>query len=262
MVRDGLELNGSEVLLDAFAGVGTFAILLAPHVKKVLAIEESSAAVADARENAAGIDNLEFLVGRTEDVLRSLDPPPDAVVLDPPRAGCHPLALERLAQLGPRRVAYVSCDVETLARDLKILCDGPFSLVGVTPLDMFPTNASPGGGSIPDPGQRRAWRITRDSGPMSDRSGGNGGNLTEGKLLDPATLEQHTRQSNLVLASASPRRAELMAGMGLDFRVSPAGINEDPLPGEPAEELVQRLAWAKAWSVAKGIDPRAGGRRG
>ena len=138
VVRDGLELDGSEVLLDAFAGVGTFAILLAPHVKKVLAIEESSAAVADARENASGIDNLEFLVGRTEDVLRSLDPPPDAVVLDPPRAGCHPLALERLAQLGPRRVAYVSCDVETLARDLKILCDGPFSLVGVTPLDMFP----------------------------------------------------------------------------------------------------------------------------
>ena len=88
---------------------------------------------------------------------------------------------------------------------------------------------------------------------MSDRSDGNGGNLTGGKLLDPATLEQHTRQSNLVLASASPRRAELMAGMGLDFRVSPAGINEDPLPGEPAEELVQRLAWAKAWSVAIGL---------
>ena len=88
---------------------------------------------------------------------------------------------------------------------------------------------------------------------MSDRSGGNGGNLTGGKLLDQATLEQHTRQSNLVLASASPRRAELMAGMGLDFRVSPAGINEDPLPGEPAEELVQRLAWAKAWSVAMGL---------
>ena len=88
---------------------------------------------------------------------------------------------------------------------------------------------------------------------MSDRSDGNGGNLTGGKLLDSATLEQHTRQSNLVLASASPRRAELMAGMGLDFRVSPAGINEDPLPGEPAEELVQRLAWAKAWSVANGL---------
>ena len=88
---------------------------------------------------------------------------------------------------------------------------------------------------------------------MSDRSDGNGGNLTGGKLLHQATLEQHTRQSDLVLASASPRRAELMAGMGLDFRVSPAGINEDPLPGEPAEELVQRLAWAKAWSVARGL---------
>jgi len=138
VIRDGLQLDGSEVLLDAYTGVGTFAILLARYARKVLAVEESKAAVADAKENAAGLDNVEFLLGKTEDVLQGLAEPPDAVVLDPPRAGCQPRALERLCQLAPPRVAYVSCDAETLARDLKILCQGPYKLDRVAPLDMFP----------------------------------------------------------------------------------------------------------------------------
>ena len=138
VVRDGLELDGSEVLLDAYTGVGTFAILLARYVRKVLAVEESTAAVADAKENATGLNNVEFLLGKTEDVLQRLAEPPDAVVLDPPRAGCQPQALERLCQLAPKRVAYVSCDAETLARDLKILCQGTYVLDRVVPLDMFP----------------------------------------------------------------------------------------------------------------------------
>ena len=78
IVKDGLGLTGAEVLLDAYTGVGTFAVLLAPYVKKVLAVEESSAAVADARENAAGLDNVEFLLGKTEDVLLRLTESPDA----------------------------------------------------------------------------------------------------------------------------------------------------------------------------------------
>lgn len=141
LVREGLALDGSEVILDAYAGVGTFAILLAPFVKKVLAVEESAAAVADARENlesTGNAQNVEFLLGKTETVLQELEQVPDAVVLDPPRAGCQPPALERLAQLAPRRVAYVSCDAETLARDLKLLCQGPYSVEQVAPLDMFP----------------------------------------------------------------------------------------------------------------------------
>lgn len=138
VVREGLSLKGSEVLVDAYTGVGTFAILLARYVRKVLAVEESKAAVADAKENAAGLDNVEFLLGKTEDVLQGLVETPDALVLDPPRAGCQPRALERLCQLAPPRVAYVSCDAETLARDLKVLCEGPYKLDRVAPLDMFP----------------------------------------------------------------------------------------------------------------------------
>ncbi|PKB64028.1 MAG: 23S rRNA (uracil(1939)-C(5))-methyltransferase RlmD [SAR202 cluster bacterium Io17-Chloro-G2] len=137
-VKEGLGLTGNENLLDAYTGVGAIAVLLAPYVKRVLAVEESTAAVADARENAAGLDNVEFLLGKTEDVLSRLMDSPDAVVLDPPRAGCQPAALESLVRLAPKRVAYVSCDPETLARDLKFLCQEAYVLDRVVPLDMFP----------------------------------------------------------------------------------------------------------------------------
>ena len=139
VVRRGLRLTPDDVLLDAYTGVGAFAILLAPYVKKVVAVEESSAAVADCRANAAGVPNLEFVLGRAEEVLGSLDAQPDAVVLDPPRAGCQPRALEGLLQLAPSRVAYVSCDAETMARDLKPLCESVNTLSSRSfPLDMFP----------------------------------------------------------------------------------------------------------------------------
>ena len=69
VVKDALNLKGTEVLLDAYAGVGTFAILLAPYASKVIAIEESSAAVADAKVNAENTHNVEFILGKTEEVL-------------------------------------------------------------------------------------------------------------------------------------------------------------------------------------------------
>ena len=90
--------------------------------------------------------------------------------------------------------------------------------------------------------------MTRYSGPMRDRSGSD-----EQGALSPLLPEPPPHQPRLVLASASPRRAELLAGMGLDFEVVPAGINEDPLQDESAEELVQRLSWSKARAVADGL---------
>jgi len=138
IIEEGLRLAPGDLLLDAYAGVGTFAVLLAPKVKKVFAIEESPSAVHDAISNAEGLDNIEFLEGKTELLMPDLPQRPEKVVLDPPRAGCQPVALAALAKLAPSRVAYVSCDPETLARDLKIMCNSGYKLEYVQPIDMFP----------------------------------------------------------------------------------------------------------------------------
>ena len=216
VVREALDLAGNEVLLDAYTGVGTFAILLAPYVKKVYAVEESSAAVADARENAAGLDNVEFLLGKAEDVMAEvagLTEPPDVVLLDPPRAGCHAEVLHRIIGLNPPRLVYVSCDPETLSRDLKILCNGHYSIDRIQPLDMFPQTHHVESVAV----------LTRNNSAASP---------------------------TLVLASASPRRRELLTELGLDFSVIPSNAPEIPIPGESPQEMVQRLSQDKAEMVA------------
>ena len=138
LVFDRLVPRGDELLVDAYAGVGTFAILLAPTAGEVIGIEESAAAVRDARHNAAELENVRFVEGKTERELPNLERQPDLVILDPARPGCHPAVLEALVRAEPRRVVYVSCDPSTLARDLSVLVNGGFRLESVQPLDMFP----------------------------------------------------------------------------------------------------------------------------
>ena len=138
LIRDRLGLAGTGVLVDAYAGVGTLGVLLAPMVTRVIAIEESASAVKDAAINTLGLDNVEFLQQRTEDALEALEETPDYVILDPPRKGCDTRALEALTGRPPKKIAYVSCDPESLARDLGILHQGPFRIDEVQPIDMFP----------------------------------------------------------------------------------------------------------------------------
>jgi 23S rRNA (uracil1939-C5)-methyltransferase len=220
VVRDRLKLGPEDVLLDAYTGVGTFAILLAPHVKQVIAVEESSAAVADAKQNAADLQNIEFVLGRTEDVLRKLPVTPDVVVLDPPRSGCQPRALESLIAMAPSRVAYVSCDAETLGRDLKILCAGGYRLDEVAPLDMFPQTH----------------------------------HVECVALLSLGEPSDKPPSPRLTLASASPRRRELMDILGLEFTVTPADMLEEPIPGESPVDMVRRLSLEKAQAVAANME--------
>ena len=220
VVRDRLQLGPEDVLLDAYTGVGTFAILLAPHVKQVIAVEESSAAVADAKKNAAELQNVEFVLGRTEDVLRKLTVTPDVVVLDPPRSGCQPRALESLIAMAPSRVAYVSCDAETLGRDLKILCAGGYRLDEVAPLDMFPQTH----------------------------------HVECVALLSLGEPSDKPPSPRLTLASASPRRQELMDVLGLEYTITPADLSEEPIPGESPVDMVRRLSLEKAQAVAANME--------
>ena len=245
VIRENLSLTPDDILLDAYTGVGAFAILLAPHVSQVLAIEESAAAVADAQENAVHAPNIQFIVGRTETALTQLPIPPDAVILDPPRSGCQPQALEKLAQLSPPRLAYVSCDPETLARDLKILCNANYTLTRIIPIDMFPQthhiesvailHYTPNPTHHPEPSHRAEH--SHHPAPADH----------------PERVEGQPPPQTLTLASASPRRRELMNALGLPFRIQPADIPENPLPNEPPQDMVERLSREKALTVAASL---------
>lgn len=140
VVRDRMAAGPDDVVVDAYAGVGTFAALLANTVGRVIAIEESGPAVDDARHNVDGLPNVELRLGRSETLLAEIEEQVQAVILDPPRVGCRPEALDAVARLGPNRVIYVSCDAASLGRDLRILCDGThgFRLLEIQPVDMFP----------------------------------------------------------------------------------------------------------------------------
>ena len=136
-----LELEPHAALLDAYCGGGAFMLSLLPSGGRCLGIESSSEAIADARLNARTTGAAERAYFEVGDVGRALAQRPvrcDAVVLDPPRGGCSAEALAGIAATGARRIAYVSCDPATLARDIGRLARDGYRLERVQPVDMFP----------------------------------------------------------------------------------------------------------------------------
>jgi tRNA/tmRNA/rRNA uracil-C5-methylase (TrmA/RlmC/RlmD family) len=145
VARDFLRQSGSRFLVDAYCGVGFFALELADLVESYLGIEYDRQAIKAARRNALSRQrpNGDFLAGRTEDLLTEvLDRLParqTTLVLDPPRTGCTPDSRELLRRLQPAQLIHISCHPATLARDLNVLCaEGVFELRQLVPLDMFP----------------------------------------------------------------------------------------------------------------------------
>lgn len=140
-------LTGSEIVWDLYCGIGTISLFLAQKAGKVYGVEVVPEAIEDARKNAKlnGISNVEFYEGKAEEVLprlfREEGIQADVIVVDPPRKGCDRACLDTMLSMMPKRIVYVSCDSATLARDLKILCEGGYELKEVQPVDMFPQTA-------------------------------------------------------------------------------------------------------------------------
>ncbi|MDH6374927.1 23S rRNA (uracil1939-C5)-methyltransferase [Paenibacillus sp. PastF-3] len=136
-------LTGNETVIDAYCGIGTISLFLAQHAAKVYGVEIVPEAIEDARANAKlnEMKNVVFEVGASEDVIpnwKEQGITADVIVVDPPRKGCDPRLLETILAMKPERVVYVSCNPSTLARDLRVLEDGGYRTVEVTPVDMFP----------------------------------------------------------------------------------------------------------------------------
>ncbi len=140
VVRDMVGETKDKVIFDLYSGTGTIGQILAPVAKKVIGIEIVEAAVTAAKENAKrnGLTNCEFLAG---DVLKKLDDitdKPDFIVLDPPREGVVPKALQKIIDYGVNGMVYISCKPTSLATDLEVLQDAGYRVVKVQPVDMFP----------------------------------------------------------------------------------------------------------------------------
>ena len=138
IVKNLLDLQGNEVAIDAFSGVGTFAVLLSKYVKKIYGIESSQSSINDAIYNSKSIENIEFIHSEVENIsLDFFKENIDFVILDPSRKGVHKVALDWIEKLLPDRIVYVSCELKTLKRDLDRLTNN-YSIRKVIPVDMFP----------------------------------------------------------------------------------------------------------------------------
>ena len=140
---DFAALTGGETVLDAYCGIGTIGITASDRAKQIVGVELNRDAVKDAIGNAKlnGLKNCWFTAGDAGEYMQRMVQDghrPDVVFLDPPRAGSDERFLRSLLKAAPERVVYVSCDPETLARDLKVLTAGGYQVRRIQPVDMFP----------------------------------------------------------------------------------------------------------------------------
>ena len=137
-------LDGSQTVIDAYCGTGTIGLVAAKRgAVEVVGVDSVDSAIRDARENARhnGVDNARFVTADAGDFMRGLaaaGETADVVFMDPPRAGSSEEFLGALAELGPKRVVYISCNPQTQVRDLRYLESKGFTADTVQPVDMFP----------------------------------------------------------------------------------------------------------------------------
>jgi 23S rRNA (uracil1939-C5)-methyltransferase len=143
LVAELAEPEGLDKVIDLYCGTGTIGIYLAGLVKSVEGVETVPEAVEDARINARlnNVSNCSFVTADVEEYLRGVAEEGksyDLMILDPPRAGCHPRAIKSIRLIRPRKIVYISCNPATLGRDVADLTEGGYRLERAIPIDLFP----------------------------------------------------------------------------------------------------------------------------
>lgn len=139
-VREYIGETKDKLIFDLYSGTGTIAQILAPVAKKVIGVEIVEEAVLAARENARfnHLDNCEFIAGDVLKVIDTIKEKPDIIVLDPPREGIHPKALQKIIDYGVQNLVYISCKPTSLVRDLVVFQEQGYEVKKVCCCDLFP----------------------------------------------------------------------------------------------------------------------------
>ncbi|MDV4149956.1 23S rRNA (uracil(1939)-C(5))-methyltransferase RlmD [Clostridium sp. AL.422] len=140
IVRDYLGESNDKVVFDLYCGTGTIGQIAAANAKKVVGIELIEEAVEAAKENAKlnNLNNCEFLAGDVAEIIKNVKDKPDTIILDPPRSGVHPKALEYVIKFNAKEIIYVSCNPKTLVDNLQVLLGAGYQIVESCVKDMFP----------------------------------------------------------------------------------------------------------------------------
>ena len=131
---------GDKIVFDLYSGTGTIAQLMAPVAKKVIGVEIVEEAVEAARQNAElnGLHNCEFIAGDVLKVIDEIEEKPDIIILDPPRDGINPKALDKIIRYGVEHILYISCKPTSLVRDLEVFIERGYRATRAVAVDMFP----------------------------------------------------------------------------------------------------------------------------
>ena len=137
------DFRNTDVILDAYCGIGTISLFAAPYVRKVIGVELNREAVNDARNNAKtnNMTNVSFHAGDAGHFMADMHERLDGVILDPPRSGCSKQFVEYLLKAEPQKIVYISCNPETQKRDCAQLIKGGYRIRKIQPVDMFPHTA-------------------------------------------------------------------------------------------------------------------------
>ncbi len=143
IVKDFAALTGNEIVYDLYCGTGSIGIFLSKNVKKIIGVDVIKEAINDAIENAAlnNVSHASFFTGDVIEICNDkffkTNGRPDVVIVDPPRAGLHAKLIQKLLEIAPQKIVYVSCNVATQARDLQLLSE-KFTVEKLQSVDMFP----------------------------------------------------------------------------------------------------------------------------